>query len=254
MGLTELAAGMDSTPLPASHELRLELDADTDISSRPGSGVGDGTSQQRRNSTATADSAPGREDPPPAPLSEQAHEQPQSALPHAFAASWQAIIPVTSAAPSEAPTPSEAKPGVTGAWQTPLSTLRALLAAQMHGRRSAAQTVQPQQVAALPPHILSAAALEAAEAQPHDDVANPKNSVSTAAEMVSASVKPQAHQSVAQPSAPVRGSVAEMESVLDICCHSDAAEDRPQKRRRTAREVVCHFFGLQDSDFAEPAA
>jgi len=254
MGVTELAAGMDSTPLPASHELRLELDPDTDISSPPRSGVGDGASHQRLNSAVTAVAQFGREDPPATPLTEQPQGQPQSAMPHASAATWPDTIPVAPAAPSEAPAPSEAKPGVTGAWQTPLSTLRALLAARMHGRRSAADTAQSQQAVAPPIHSLSAAAPMATVGQPRDDVQTTDKLVSTADEMVAPPVKLQAHQGVAEPAAPADGSVSEMESVLDICHHCDTGEDRPHKRRRTAREVVCHFFGLQDSDFVEAAA
>ena len=253
MGLSELAVGMDSTPVPASHELRLELDAETDISSPPGSGAGDGASQQRL-SAAMADWAPGRDDPPSAPLSEQAHDQPGfPATPHAPAAAWQDSIPVGPPAPSEPPVPSDAKPIVTGAWQTPLSALRALLAARMHGRRSAAEAAQVQQVVTPPPHSSSSTAPEAAEGRPRDDAETPDKGVSTAA-VIPEQGKLHAHHGVAEPLAPARGSAAEMESVLDVYRHCDAGEDRPQKRRRTAREVVCHFFGLQDSDFAEPAA
>ena len=250
MGLTELAAGMDSTPLPVSHELRLVLDADTDISSTP---VFDGASDQRLDSSATADAQPECKHAPAAPLCEQAHLQAHCATPHTSAAAWQDVSSVDPAAPFEVSEQSEAKPGVTGAWQTPLSSLRALLAARMHGRRSTAETAQPQQTAVSPPHSLLAMAHPVAETQPTAGVKNTDMNVSTA-RIIAASAEPQARQRVAEAPADAGGSVDDVQSVLDVCRHCDACKERPQKRRRTAREVVCAFFGVQDSDFAVPAA
>ena len=45
----------------------------------------------------------------------------------------------------------------------------------------------------------------------------------------------------------------DMASMLLAAQNGELTYVRPEKRRRTAREVVCEFFGLQDSNFAQPS-
>ena len=251
MGLTHIAAGMDSTSLAASRELRLELDDEAENSSPVMAETNDDPLQRSPSTAAAAaaDLQPEQPDHDVAQLSQEAQEQMQSvACSPASAAPGQGDTPMPTATVSEAPLRPGPKAPATSAWQTPLSSLRALLTARMHGRLSATETDCSQPTVAPTPSILRSVASLTAQHQGHDAMHTIDLNQDVAG-MSSTSAEQPADQL-----AGLAGGLTGLESVIAAGEPSATLQDRPHKRRRTAREVVCDFFGLQDSDFAEPAA
>ena len=253
MGLTQVAAGIDATPRPASQELRLQLDEDEEISSPADVSASGGTPQQRPTRAAPANAQPRQSDTPAQTLSEQAQEQPQAApVLRAAAVAGQGESQAGPAKSAEVPTPEGPKPAVVRTWQTPLSSFRAMLAARMHGRRSIAKPAQAPQAATPPPDSLPPADSLAAKRERQDVLEiTDTNAGVTAVRSASAESSPDQHD--AEPSELAGSSAAGLQGFGKTGAPGGTCRDRPEKRRRSAREVVCEFFGLQDNNFAESA-
>ena len=138
MGLTQVAAGMDSVPQADEEDLRLELDDDlTSVS--PGR-LNSGVSGPQNHMAAAAEAelrAGGHTGDLAGSLPiGQLQEQPAASpsVPGAAVLHDESADPAPSPA---APADSATRPAALSPWQTPLSSLRAMLAGRLQSRQSA---------------------------------------------------------------------------------------------------------------------
>ena len=248
MGLTQLTAEMDSIPHADEAELRLELDQDLSADSPapwPQTSVAAAATAQPQD---PADGHSG--DPAPDPLQkEQAQEEPVAAPLVPAAAVLQDALADPPASPA-APADSATQPAALSPWQTPLSSLRAMIAGRLQTRQSVAKTAPALQAALLPSPDRPTSPLSVHQLHGGNEDAHESVPVAVAATAAPATSPTMAAQPCSLRSADVSELVGgDVADILMAAQNGELMDSRPLKRRRTAREVVCEFFGLKDSHF-----
>ena len=256
MGLTQVAAGMDSALQGDAEELRLELDDRMSADMTAETGTLTGAARAQASMAAAAEAHPSLPsirggqsgDHADSLPSEHAQEEPVAAALVPAAAelrAGRADPPVSPAAQAA----SAAWPAAMDPWRVPLGILRAMIGGRLQSLQDAADPAVSQ-AAVLPSSGRPTPSLDSklrlcgsADA----DITVPA-AVSATAAPADTSLASAQQPKGADPSMLAGDDVV---SILRAAQTSDLLNNRPVKRRRTAREVVCEFFGLQDSDFAQ---